>query len=198
MTCIAAIRDRDGNIFMGGDRCGSANDRTWIQVRSKVVLFNWMVAGATGAIAVVEELQSPIAGIPSPESPDQDPFDYLHGFLVPWLWRRGEKRMSNYTKDGNQLMDMSLLVGMKGRIFSIDVGGGVMETADSYFSIGAGRDWATGVLYACKELWAERGGDGLLIPHLARTALELSLKAAACYSPSVAGPFDILKLKGKP
>lgn len=195
MTCIVALKDRKGSVWMGADRCSQAQDRNFTHAGPKIALLGDMLIGAAGMIAISHDFLSLSSGIPLREDPRQDAFEYIRNTLMPWAWARGEFRRSNYMRDGSNYMDVSLLIGMDGRIFSMDSGGGVMETVDPYFAVGAGRDWAMGSLMTSSEIWEERN-TGRMKPKLDEIAIQLSLACAAKFSSSVEPPFDILCLKG--
>lgn len=193
MTCIAAVRDNEGNIWMGGDRCCWNNGRISTLAHPKIVRFDWMLAGIASSLVVNQKLR--LNPPPAPESPDGDPEQYLYGPLSAWLTERCKESNTIAIKDGVQRWDAAMLVGMQGRIFAFDGGLGIAETTNPYNAVGSACDVAAGALGAMLNIWEKPDG---LLPHLANTMVRLALEISAKHDEGVLPPFDILQLKRTP
>ncbi|WP_413219869.1 hypothetical protein [Tritonibacter mobilis] len=98
------------------------------------------------------------------------------------LGEAGFKKTDNGVERGGMFM-----VGLRGRLFTVDSDFQVGEVLESYHAIGCGGDLALGSMYA----------SGTTTPHMKPTEhIELALAAAAEWSAYVRAPFHVEILKG--
>lgn len=188
MTCIVGLVDKDGTVWMGGDRCitGCANDLSTSR-HPKVRAFDGYLVGIAGAMALVDLLHR---GDWPPRGAEVDSMRWTLETLRPWVWARAKELDAFTERDGQPCLDGTLLVGVEGHVLELNSFGGVFEGEQPYMAIGA-PPVALGVLW---EICRVTGG----IPYMSGAAsVEAALKATAEFSKGVRGPFDILSLAKK-
>jgi len=186
MTCIVGLVDKDGTVWMGGDRAISCGDGQLVISRHpKVKDVGGALIGIAGTMALVGLLHRS-------DWPKYDAISHYGGLIVwiqdtlrIWVWERAKELGTFTTKDGQQILDGCLLIGVEGRLFEIANYGSVLEPHLPFFGIGNPKE-AIGVLWAMRE-WASG-------PSSAKVALTTALEASAYLTDGVRGPFDILSL----
>lgn len=189
MTCIAAIRTEDGDIYIGGDSAGIDADSLLmgLHVETKVWQEFDMVFGMCGSFRVAQVIRY---HTPIPEDHYDDPLEYLTGpfanALRETLHESGT--LSIWDEDSTEEINESgLIVGYKGRVFEIMSDFGVGELVNGYASIGCGYPLALGSLASTESL--DMGPEERIL---------MALNVAERHSAGVAGPMKILKLPTDP
>jgi len=182
MTCIAALVD-GGRVWMGGDSAGvSGLDLT---VRSDAKVFSLglgrdrLVIGYTTSFRMGQLLRF---GFEPPPLPAYD--DWLLRYMVVDFVEAVRTRLKagGFTETANGRETAGhFLVGVRGRLFSVESDFQVAEAADGYDAVGCGAAYAKGSLHTTA---------GLDLP--AQRRLTLALEAAERHSAGVRGPFEIL------
>ena len=95
------------------------------------------------------------------------------------LKRGGFARIENNEDTGG-----TFLIGYRGRLFEVQDNFQILETLESYASVGCGCDYALGSLYATKD-------------HPPRERVQKALEAAEMFSAGVCKPFNILQMPVK-
>lgn len=182
MTVIAACVDQDGSVWMGSD-CISLHRDNEIKesTRSKIFRLGEMVIAASGgtrAGQIVEHMITPGA-IPA----DCKSLGWLVTEFVPVLRKAMQEHGGEYHKDGVNLSDARLLVGLRGGIYEIDIGYGVIAHKGRIAAVGcADQEAVAGMFIALK-----------VKPDLhARRVVELGLEAAAEFNINIRPPFEIV------
>jgi ATP-dependent protease HslVU (ClpYQ) peptidase subunit len=181
MTCIVGLVHA-GGVTLGAD---SQTTSGWVHTTMadslhKVFRVADMLIGSTGTARMSQLVQYALS---KPEHPaDMECVTYLVTHFADAV--RDCLKTGGYAiKDKEQEMhDGSLLIGYRGRLFSLDTHFAINEVADGYYAIGSGQEVALGSMHT-----SDRMGD-LLSPEKRVT---WALEAAATFSNGVGGPFVI-------
>lgn len=181
MTCIVAIRGRDGKIYMGADSRVTYGRMVYTGAQSKVVKRGEFLFGNAGNVVDAQVLHH-TATIP-PVSEHQDPLEYMINTFLP-EFRRALKETGRMEKISDlEYSNARFLVAFRGHIFDLGMDFDVFEGVGDVFSIGSGSPYALGSLEST---------SGLPVKQRIREALEVASK----YDPGVAGPFEIIDEEG--
>ncbi|WP_323775985.1 hypothetical protein [Leisingera sp.] len=190
MTCIVGIAD-GRNVWMGGDAAGSSGHR--IDVRSHPKVFRLrkhgqddILIGYTSSFRMGQALQYGW-DFPDLPSPRADLMQWMCTDFIDSVRERlgaaGFKKTDNGEERGGMFM-----VGLRGRLFTIDSDFQVGEVVDGYNAIGCGDDLARGSLFSTGH------GGGEFKP---TERVECALAAATHWSAWVRPPFTVEILKGE-
>lgn len=180
MTCIAAITDGK-TVWMGGDSAGVSDDLS-VTVRDEPKVFEngCYLIGFTSSFRMGQVLRYTALPVPPPRAD-------LHRFMCTRFIdavRKATSKSGYLGKDNLGREDLGqFLVGVRGRLFNIDVDMSVGEARAKYDAVGCGSDLAKGALYASARL-----GEP---PSFA--VVQLALEAAEAGSGGVRGPFTLLR-----
>lgn len=175
MTCIVAIRDKDGVVWMGGDSAGVSGWEVTLTAQPKVFKLGNVLMGYTSSFRMGQLLQYALT---LPEVDD----DNLHRYMVTKFVNAVREclKMGGYAKKENETeTGGTFLVGIVGRLFRIEDDYQVYECMDDVDSVGSGEQYARGTLYA----------NAHLTP---KARIEQALGAAATYNMGVRGPFTVI------
>ncbi|WP_433233811.1 hypothetical protein [Actinomadura nitritigenes] len=171
MTAIAGLV-HDGRVHLGGDSAGVGGYALTVRADAKVFANGPYVMGFTTSFRMGQLLRWSLEA-PHPKG-DLEKFmstvfvDAVRETLKDGGWLR---------KDSEREGGGTFLVGVRGRLFTIESDFQVGEAADGYAAVGCGHDLALGALYAT---------SGQRKP---RRRLRLALEAAERFSAGVRGPF---------
>ena len=182
MTCIVAIRAREGKIIMGGDSLSTRGGDCFPTNPPKVFKKGPFMIGGSGRGRAVNILAA--AGDP-PHFGDNVEVDgkWMIRHFVPWIMEHmREGSFSKKTDEVEALTGSFLIVTVQGRIFSIQSDYSLTEINISYWAEGGGSGFALGVLYATQEMNLSENDR-----------IHLALKAAEEFSAGVRGPFLVLE-----
>lgn len=185
MTCIAAVVDDDGTVYMGGDSAGMSDDSVFslgIGTEPKVWKANGMLFGACGSFRVSQVIRWQVH-IPAYD-PDTEILSYLTGPLMDSLRDELDMRgtLQAWLDDATEGIDGGLLVAMEGRVFEVYQDFGIGELVHGYGAIGCGGPIALGSLAATEGLGIKP-----------RKRVKMALDAAERHSGGVRGPMTIIK-----
>jgi len=177
LTCIVGIIE-DNKIYIGGD---SAVDTPTGIVKGrnpKVYKKGEFIFGVAGYLSVMNALTHVMVFPPCYEH--QDPLEYIINSFIPSyrsaLHEMGLIEMEN----GIERNRSEILVGFRGRLFSIGTDFSVFENMDDYFAVGCGSLYAMGALHSTKNLKLEP-----------EYRLQRALEASAEYDEAVLPPFEV-------
>lgn len=197
MTCIVGVISADGVVHLGADSASSDGHRISATRTPKLAELVVDAADCEGGRARVvlgfttswrmgQVLQqSALPAIPR----GMDPFEYVVRLVVPQvraaLKDAGFATVANGVETGG-----TWLVGLGGRLFTVQNDYAVLENAEPYAACGSGTDYALGAL------WGMTLRHGAPCEAIAReVALDLigrALEAAETFVTTVRGPFHFV------
>ena len=170
MTCIAGII-KDGKVYLAGERGASEGNYIVAVDRPKIWKNGPYVFGFAGTFdaQIIQHNFNP----PTPEG-NLDKF--MHTKFLKSL-----KSFYNEWEIGGKDSEMSLLIGIKGKLYEHEADGLTMISYDKdYIVIGSGADYAMGSLHATRNHKDPK------------RRLALALDAACELSTSCIGPVDFI------
>lgn len=178
MTVIVGLV-QDGGVHIGGDSAGISGLSLTVRADTKVFHNGPYLFGFTGSFRMGQLIHHALVP-PEPTRPlerfmSTTFVDALRACLKEGGWAR---------KDSDREEGGTFLVGVQGRLFTVESDYQVGYTADGYAAVGVGDEIALGALYATA---------GTDLP--ARKRVQLALKAAEHFSAGVRSPFTILSQK---
>lgn len=174
MTCIVGLVD-EGTVYIGGDSAGVGGYSLTIRKDRKVFHNGGYLFGATTSFRMLQLLR--YAFTPPVYDGESDLEQFLATTFIDAV-RECFKTGGYAQKSNEQEAAGQFLLGMAGRLFTIDADYQVGEALDGYDAIGCGKDVALGVLYATPTLKPKK-------------RIELALAAAERHSAGVRGPFSV-------
>jgi hypothetical protein len=188
MTAIAALIDKDGRVWMGGDSVGvemgggSLEQRLDPKVFVKTQGRKKFLIGFTTSFRMGQLLHYSFEIPPKPRG--MDLLEYMSTRFVnaarECLKQGGFSRI-----DGNSEQGGSFIVGTEGRLFVIESDFQVGEPMASFAAVGGGSDLCKGSLHTTEEYGAQLD---LNPSH----RITMALKAAERFNCGVGGPFKIM------
>jgi len=180
MTCIAALRDTQGQVWMGGD--SAAYDHVTFTCRPiahpKIFERNGMLIGYTTSFRMGQALEHMLV---PPIQNVADPYRYMVTEFVPAIKELFENNWWRPDSD-NEYPSGQFIVAFSGRIFEIETDLSVLEYDSDFAAVGSGTKFTLGSLHTTRH-WDD--------PY---TRLTCALEAAAEFSAGVCGPFTIMKI----
>lgn len=186
MTCIVGLEHESG-VLIGGDSAGISGWSLTVRADPKVFVRDAYAIGFTTSYRMGQLLR--YAGdLPVP------PFDVdeLDAFMVTVFVNaiRNIFKEGGYVKVENSREEAgTFLVGVAGRLYSIEDGFQVARSADGYMACGSGNVAALGSLYTTARDSFTFTNDVAAAQHRVRTALA----AAEALNIGVAGPFVVVE-----
>lgn len=181
MTCICGFTEKRGNkhiVHMIGDACGSSDVIRLPRNESKVFLQkpNNLLMGYAGSFRIGQIARHSLKKI-AKRSKDQDLNNWMCNAFVSAL----RKVLKNNDITDNEI-DSVFLVGIEGKLFTINQDFHVSENIYPYVAIGSTDVFAYGALRAM-----HRAG------HSGKECVEAAIEAAAEFSGSVMPPFTYIQ-----
>lgn len=183
MTVIAGLILKDRTILMGGDSAATAETDLRLRRDEKVFLRRPFIYGFTDSFRFGQLLRY---GFTPPPVPARGLMRYLVGPYISAL--RASVKAAGYEDDDGDTAS-TVLLGIRGRLFTLMDDWQIEETRENYSAVGAGDRLAMGALYATADI-----SERLLRPE---RRLLLALRAAAAYCSSVRAPFIIRRLEDR-
>lgn len=177
MTAIAAVAHK-GDVWMGGDSCGSDGWRSAVRADEKVFLVGPMVMGFTSSFRMGQLLRYSLT-VPEQPAGSTDAQFMSTAFVDAvrkCLKDGGFARKENETETGGDF-----LVGYRGVIYHVQSDYSVSVTLDQEGAVGSG------YLVCLGALFANRGRPP-------KERIRQVLAAAAHHAVGVRPPFTILRL----
>jgi ATP-dependent protease HslVU (ClpYQ) peptidase subunit len=176
MTCIVAIETADG-VWMGGDRLAS-DAYQGIELDEAKVFWNGpALIGCCGSIRQAQ-LMRYVLDVPG-ASLTWDVNRWVATDLTRAMIEMAEGWRASHVKDGVSRSHNSLLA-VRGRIYELQADYSFTRCARHLYAVGSGQEYALGSLYSTAHLPPEE-------------RVRVALEAAAEFSPTVAGPFDVIR-----
>jgi hypothetical protein len=192
MTCIVALRDDEGHIWMGGDSAGVAGLDMTVVAQPKVFKVGEFLMGYTTSFRMGQLLQYNLA--PPPIEGDD-----LYGYMITKFVDavRACLKAGGYAKKEHEVETAgTFLVGIRGRLFAIEDEYQVIEAADGRAACGCGQSYALGALRALANINAEFYMDtrrsNVASGYWQQYQVETALEIASHYSAGVRGPFTVI------
>jgi hypothetical protein len=188
MTCIAAVIDDDGTVWMGGDSAGVDDDfGLGIGKETKVWENDGILFGASGSFRVSQVLRWHF-DVP-PANPKEDALKYITGPFVDAMRSALEAAgsLETWEDDSTEGMGGCLLIAYQGRVFEVMEDFGVGELVHDYGAVGCGGFIACGSLATSEEFEVS-----------AKERVELALDAAERHNAGVRGPMVIINSQRVP
>lgn len=186
MTVIAAAIDHDGTIFMGGDGMSvSGQYGARPGTRSKVFRLGEFIIGSCGTVNIGQSIELLLD--PPPIDGD-DLYRYMVSKFTPAL-RELMKARGSEVKDqagGQDGMDARVIVGVKGRLFGIDGGYGVIEPSHKFAACGCADQEALAAMFTARNLHPELSAERVV---------QCGLEAAAEFDLAIRPPFTFISSK---
>jgi ATP-dependent protease HslVU (ClpYQ) peptidase subunit len=179
MTCIAGVVAR-GAVHLGGDSIAIGGYAMDVRTTPKVWRRGWFVIGCAGSLRAADVLRYRFAPTPPPADPSFDLHRYMATDFVDALRDVLKAHGVLAVENNAEEVQAELLVGARGRLFTIDDDLQVGESEHAFAAIGCGRDLAMGALYATKGA--------------PRSRLTKALHAAESFSAGVRAPFRFATL----
>jgi hypothetical protein len=185
MTCIAGAVI-NGELCIGGDAVSVSRDaNVRIGIAGKVFRLDEFLIGGSGTVRAGQLMRYVLQPPPLPPAED-DLMPYMvteFASAVRTLMKEGG---TEFTTSSNTVeMDGRYLVGVRGRLFSIDGGYGVFESLAPYAAVGCADQEALAAMYTAYSL---------LKDPLAEDIVNRGLLAAAELDTSIRPPFTIMTL----
>lgn len=186
MTCIAALVDKNGRIWMGGDSASTYGKELRMLSASmpKVCIrfdnneTSW-IFGAAGPSRLKQIITWEMDLLQAPTAREDLP-DFLAKKFRPHLYETLLKGAYLEKEGGMDKMKGAILFGLKGRLFMVDGSFCIMEEVQPFTAIGSGEDVAFGSLFSTQgESDPEK-------------RIDMALRAAEARTSDVRRPFTIL------
>lgn len=145
MTCIAAYRDLNGDIYMGGDSIGVAGTTYITVVEPKVFRRKNMVFGFTSSFRMGQILQYDLE-IPAHHT-EMKTTEYLVSVFIPRLMMKFDEMKFAKIED-NQIEGGTFLVGYNKKIYEVHEDFQILEASGNFNSCGCGDEYAKGAFWA--------------------------------------------------
>jgi ATP-dependent protease HslVU (ClpYQ) peptidase subunit len=179
MTCVAGIVER-GGVYLGGDSIAVGGYAMEVRAMPKVFRHGPFVIGCAGSFRVADVIRYRF------EPPLPDAASDLHRYMATVfadtlrdvLKAHGVVNVENNIEEA----PAELLVGVRGRLFTVNDDFHVGESVHRFAAVGCGSDLAMGALYAL----GTRGTP--------RERLTKALHAAEAFSAGVRAPFRFATL----
>lgn len=176
MTCIVAFTDGK-KVTIVGDSAGTGGTEQRIRKDKKVFSHGEFIFGGTHSFRMLQLLK--YSWEPPLIPDDMKLMKYMVSLLVPSIIKIF-KEHEFYGKDSDgRAAGIGILVGVRGRIFSIENDFQVAETFEKYESIGCGREVAIGSLATSFSMHGE----------ITKETAILALEVTSKFDCAVAAPF---------
>lgn len=189
MSCVVGLVD-EGKVWLGGDAAASdPNDELVVTYTApKVFRRGQLLLGCVESFRMRDLLEHQF------DAPrfraNQDPDDYIFRIVLEEIRRTlvvGGFDLEEEVDDDDDFMPSgAILLGFKGRLFTIDWDYHIGEVRDHFMAIGAGAPYALGSLHITHEL-ADKFSPRLRVTN--------ALRVAAHYCGTVRPPFSVISGK---
>ncbi len=185
MTVIAAIKQND-IVYLGCDSLFMDSYKITTRVGKKIIVKGELIFGITTTHTRIYQLLEHSLKLASTKNVKTDD---LHGYLVTSFLPKFRKILDvqDLLQDDKEAPSPSpMLIGVRNKLFELDVDFDISEIDTSYKAIGMGGDYASGSLITSE----------ILQPTLpAEQRLLLALQTSGEFSCGVKGPFYIINTK---
>lgn len=178
MTCIVGLVE-NGKVYIGGDSAGICRDSKTIRKDPKVFKKDEFVFGFTDSFRMGQLLRYKFN--PPAHKEGQDLMEYMVVDFVESL-RNSLKEGGFAYRQEEQEYGGTFLVGIKGRLFTIERDYQVAESGLNFTAIGCGSELAKGAMYV-QEVGFNNDPP--------EKKIEMSLIAATIFNTGVSAPYII-------
>ena len=186
MTCVVAVRGHDGKICLAGDSSAVDENLIFKRVTPKVFLLGEFGIGYCHSFRLGQIIQyffkPPV--IPK-EAQEKDIIQYMVTKFIPAL--KSVLEANDYPTQDDEKTDWSIIVCIRGMIFTIESDFHVGHDYVPFSAIGAGTEYALG------SMQTNAGSERKEVN--AKLVAEEALRVAEYFSPNVSGPFDFLEIR---
>ena len=177
MTCVVAIVDKQRKILMGADSSAVDDTIHTPHISPKVFIKGEFGIGYCHSFRLGQIIEFWFTPPPLPEG-EEDLMRYMVVDFVPEL--KSVLADQDYPNHDDEKTEWSLIVGVRGHIFTIESDWHVGFDDIPYVAIGAGSSYAMGAIHAAE-------GDSMF-------SLKKGLEAAELFCPYVLGPFHFIEV----
>ncbi len=190
MTCIVGLRDKDGNIYIGGDSC--ASEPVGMQTRHDVKVFKVENNGQIVIIGFCSSFRMGQVLRYKLKLPRRKPNENIDKWMCTKFIEAVKRVLDSeglltVDEGGADSSAGPFLVAYEKRLFKIDTDFQVAEHRKSYDAAGVGESYAYASLYTTDDDVIE-GMDPI-------SRIIIALKAATEFSPYVRPPYIVSVLK---
>lgn len=177
MTCIVALK-KEGKVYIGADRYQGDGYTYGISAHPKIFRKQGYIIANCGNIRDSNLLRFCFDLV---YDNIMDPFEFMVTEFIPAY--RGLLEVSGSARkiDEQEHHDTSLLIGISGRMFTVETNFQVTECSGDYIAEGSGTYVALGALGALTQV------EGLTAKEIIEAAMEITVSHVS----TVRGPFDI-------
>lgn len=183
MTCIAGAV-KNGEVCIGGDAVSLSRDaNVRISTTGKVFRVGEFLIGASGTLRTNQIMRH----LFQPPPIEGDLMAYMVKDFVPPLRELMKEGGGEFTTSSNTIeMDARYIIGVRGELFTMDGGYGVLHSRAPYCAVGCADQEALAAMFTANRL---------LDAHVSAHAIvENGLLAAAEFDTSIRPPFTIMTL----
>lgn len=153
MTCIVGL-EADGKVFMGGDSASTSGWDLDISRFKKVFRVNDFLVGCTGTIRMEQLLRYSLEVRQCEEG--EDDIQYMVLGLVEAIRKRLKDGGFAKVENNQEEFSGQFLVGFNGKLYTVEQNFQVCSSANGFWAIGCGADFALGNLLATGEMEPEK------------------------------------------
>ncbi len=180
MTVIAGLV-HEGRVWLGADSAGSTSETITARADAKLFAVGSALIGCAGSYRGMQVARYAFKPPALPEG--MDPHEYMCTLFVDGL--RGVWRAAGHAGRTNEIehVETQMLIGMHGRLWTVETDLQVGESLDSWNAVGSGGTLAIGSLHATAHVVGLRDQP--------EARVRLALQAACHHSPSCGGPLAV-------
>lgn len=179
MTCVCGIAER-GRVYLGADSIAVGGYSMDVRATPKVFRRGPFVIGCANSLRAADVIRYRFHPLPLPVNPSFNLHRYMATDFVDALRDVLKAHGVMVVENSAEEAPLELVVGVRGRLFTLDDDLQVGESTHDFAAVGCGRDLALGALYASTGT--------------PRTRLTTALRAAQAFSAGVRAPFRFVTL----
>jgi len=183
MTCIVGYLDKNKDIYIGADSCGTTGNDSFIRDDEKVFIKNNMIFSYSSSFRMGQLLRFKFN---PPIQKNKTDFEYLCTDFIDELrkcFKDGGYNEKIYEKEWGGFF----IIGFNGNLYEIQNDYQVSKLKDNYNSIGSGANIARGSLYTTKKN----------MKMSIKEKIKIAISAAEYHNNTVRSPIIIKKLNYK-
>lgn len=180
MTCVVGVITENGRVIMGADSSATDELIHTAHIESKVFVKGEFGIGYCHSFRLGQIIEF---WFDPPPIPDDEEYliRYMVSTFVPELKSVCED--NDYPNHDDEKVDWSIMVGVRGQLFTIESDWHVGHDSIPYASIGAGSSYALGSFYSTSLTYSNK-----------HAAARIALEAAEKFCPYVIQPFNFIEV----
>ena len=179
MTCVVGTVDESGRVHLGADSSAVDDNQITSHVMPKVFKLGEFGIGYCHSFRLGQIIEYSFTPPPLPKKANENELlHYMIKEFIPTL--RTELEIQQYPLHDDEKTDWSLLVGIRGHLFTIEPDYHLGYDDENYAAIGAGAEYALGAMFA-----SDYSGSDLV---------SVGLMAADAFCPYVTKPFHFIEV----